>query len=66
MTPEERIDKALDSILEASGSALKNYTMPKTLKAMREAMRKVMVEEWIAGSDANENARKVAQRSSWK
>lgn len=42
MTPEERIDAALDSVLKASGSALKNYTMPLTLDRMREAMRKVI------------------------
>lgn len=42
MTPEQRIDDALDSVLRASGSALKHYTMPKTLNEMREAMRKVM------------------------
>ena len=42
MTPEQRIDAALDSVLKASGSALRHYTMPKTLADMREAMRKVM------------------------
>ena len=38
MTPEQRIDAALDSVLKASGSALRHYTMPKTLADMREAM----------------------------
>jgi hypothetical protein len=42
MTPEQRIDAALDSVLKASGSALRHYTMPKTLADMREAMRKAM------------------------
>ena len=41
-TADERIDAALDSVLKASGSALKHYTMAKTLADMREAMRKVM------------------------
>ena len=53
MTPEERIDEALDSVLMASGSALRNYTMPKTLTDMREAMRKVMSDAYIAGSNDN-------------
>ena len=47
MTPEQRIDAALDSVLKASGSALRHYTMPKTLADMREAMRKVMFDEYI-------------------
>ena len=42
MTPEQRIDAALESVLKASGSALWHYTMPKTLADMREAMRKAM------------------------
>jgi len=53
MTPEERIDHALDSVLKASGSALKNYTMQLTLDRMREAMRKVMAESYISGSNDN-------------
>ena len=51
MTPEQRIDANLDSVLRASGSALKHYTMPGTLKAMRDAMRKVMSESYIKGSN---------------
>lgn len=51
MTPEQRIDAALDSVLKASGSALRHYTMPKTLADMREAMRKVMFDEYIKGSN---------------
>ena len=49
MTPEQRIDAALDSVLKASGSALRHYTMPKTLADMREAMRKAMFDEYIRG-----------------
>jgi hypothetical protein len=52
MTPEERIDEALDSVLRASGSGLKNYTMQLTLDRMREAMKAVMVASYIAGSNA--------------
>ena len=50
-TPEQRIDAALDSVLKASGSALKNYTMPGTLEKMREAMRKVILAAYIKGSN---------------
>lgn len=55
---KEKIDAALDAVLKASGSALKNYTTQKTLDAMREAMRKVMSESYIAGSNANFEAMK--------
>lgn len=58
MTPEERIDAALDSVLKASGSALKNYTMQLTLDRMREAMREVMSDSYIAGSNDNFEAMK--------
>lgn len=50
MTPEQRIDAALDSVLRASGSALRHYTLPGTLEAMRDAMRKVMSDSYIQGS----------------
>ena len=52
-TADERIDAALDSVLKASGSALKHYTMAKTLADMREAMRKVMAGSYIKGSNDN-------------
>ena len=51
MTPEQRIDAALDYVLRASGSALKHYTLPGTLDVMREAMRKVMSDSYIQGSN---------------
>lgn len=60
MTPDERIDAALDSVLKASGSALRHYTMTKTLTDMREAMRKVMSEAYIKGSNDNFEAMKKA------
>ena len=47
MTPEQRIDAALDSVLKASGSALRHYTMPKSLADMRE----VMSDAYIKGSN---------------
>jgi hypothetical protein len=55
MTPEQRIDAALDKVLKASGSALKHYTAPATLKKMRNAMHDVMSESYIAGSNAEFN-----------
>lgn len=65
MTPEERIDAALDSVLREAGSALKNYTTKITLNRlrMREAMRKVMADSYIAGSNAHFEATKKAR---WK
>ena len=60
MTPDQQIDAALDSVLKASGSALRNYTMPKTLEGMREAMRKVMSDSYIQGSNDNFEAMKNA------
>ena len=58
MTPEQRIDAALDSVLRASGSALHYYTMPKIVGEMRDAMRKVMSDSYIAGSNDNFKAMK--------
>jgi hypothetical protein len=60
MTPDQRIDAALDSVLKASGSSLRNYTMQKTLEGMREAMRKVMSDAYIQGSNDNFEAMKKA------
>lgn len=51
MTPEQRIDAALDEVLRAAGSALRNYTMPKTLADMRAAMRKTVSDAYIQGSN---------------
>ena len=51
MTPEERIDIAIDSVLRAAGSRFSHYTMPATRESLREAMRKIMSESYIAGSN---------------
>jgi len=53
MTPEQKIDAALDAVLRASGSALKHYTMAGTLEQMRDAMRKIMSDSYIAGAHDN-------------
>lgn len=52
MTPEQRIDAALESVLKASGSSLRHYSSPKTLEAMREAMREIMSDSYISGSNS--------------
>ena len=54
MTPSERIDSALDAVLKASGSGLRFYTCAHTLSAMREAMRKVMGDSYILGSNTQD------------
>jgi hypothetical protein len=38
----EVVDKHLDAVLKASGSALRHYSMHKTIEAMRAAMREAM------------------------
>lgn len=45
MTPDERLDAHLDSVLRASGSALRHYTMEGTRAALRAAMRAAIAEE---------------------
>lgn len=61
MTPEQRIDAALDHVLKASGSALRHYTLPGTLKAMRNAMLEILSDAYIAGmNDAHST---LAQQS---
>ena len=46
MTPTEKIDAALDSVLRASGSYNLNYASEYALNNMREAMRKIMAESY--------------------
>jgi hypothetical protein len=41
--PVEVIDKHLDAVLRASGSALKYHTLPQSLLEMRMAMLKAML-----------------------
>lgn len=40
--PDEFIDNSLDKILRAAGSALKHYTLQKSLAELRSAMREVL------------------------
>jgi len=51
MTPEQRIDAALDSVLRASGTSLNHYRTRIQLDDMRKAMRNVMSDSYIAGSN---------------
>lgn len=61
----ERIDSALDKVLKASGSALRHYTLPATLQAMRAAMRDVISESYIQGSNDHVKAY-VAALERWE
>ena len=62
MTPIEKIDAALDSVLKESGSSIEYYILSNRLSAMREAMRKIMVDEYALGvSDATNDAIKILQ-----
>lgn len=65
MTPDQRIDAALDSVLRASGTSLNHYRTRIQLDDMRKAMRKVMCDSYIAGSnDAMNVMRKNEQNNS--
>ena len=50
---------ALDAVLRASGSALRHYLPGKALTEMREAMRKIMSDSYIEGSNDCLRARGV-------
>ena len=56
MTPDERIDANIEEILKAAGTSFRNYTMPKSRDDMREAMRKIMADSYIKGSQDNFDA----------
>ena len=45
------VDRHLDAVLRASGSALRHYCMPKTLDDMRAAMRVAMAAVGAAGKE---------------
>lgn len=61
LTPEERVDAALDRVLKASGSALRHYSCASTLKAMRDVMRSIMADEDIAGVHSEMDASAAAK-----
>lgn len=49
--PQQLIDEALDSVLRAAGTSLNHYRTRIQLEGMRKAMRKVMSDSYIAGSN---------------
>lgn len=59
MTPEERIDYALDRILRSAGSSLEECANNPRLPAMREATRRVMSESYIEGSNDSFRAKQA-------
>ena len=58
MTPEQRIDANIDALLRASGSGIDYYTMPRTLQAMRDVMRRIMIDSYTAGVNSDEQSRR--------
>ena len=55
MTPEQRIDAALDSVLTAMGWGIGYYAHSECLVLMREAMRQIMSESYSQGADDAHN-----------
>ena len=56
MTPEQRIDANIEAILKAAGTSFRHYTMAKSRDDMRDAMRKIMSDSYIKGSQDNFDA----------
>lgn len=53
MSAEERLDEALDAVLKAAGASLAEHLDNTTrLEKMQQAMRKIMIASYIAGSNA--------------
>ena len=49
MTPENKIEENIERFLRASGSSFRNYTMEKSRQELRNVMREIMSESYIAG-----------------
>ena len=59
MTPEERIDENLLRVLRAGESSVRaNTILLNDIDSMRKAMRDIMSESYIAGSNACHKAMK--------
>ncbi len=59
MTSTEKIDAALDSVLRVTGSSSHgHYTglAPEIIDRLREAMRKIMTDSYIQGSNDAQDA----------
>jgi hypothetical protein len=59
MKSYDRVDQAIDSVLKASGSALRHYTMQKSIDDMRAAMRTIMSEAYMQGVADYQDASKL-------
>lgn len=51
MTPERRIDANIERILRAAGTSLRHYENHGVVESMRTAMRKIMSDSYIQGSN---------------
>lgn len=49
---DDMVNHHLDAVLRASGSALRHYSMEKTLSEMREAMREAMRKAMVAAIES--------------
>lgn len=58
MDSMDKIDAALDSVFSAGRLTLHFYANNKTINGMREAMRKIMSDSYIAGSNDAQKAMK--------
>ena len=59
MTPEEQIDENLLRVLRAGESSVRaNTILLNDIDSMRQAMRDIMSESYIAGSNACHKAKK--------
>ena len=63
MTPIEKIDAALDSVLKESGSSIEYYILSNRLSAMREAMKKIMVDSFNDGIASTLGVREAFNKS---
>jgi len=59
MTPDERIDAALEAVLKAAGAAPLRYYMAEIHADMRAEMRKIMSDSYIAGANDCRGAMKI-------
>ena len=60
MTPTEKIDAALDSVLKAQGMGILCYRQwPDRIDKMRAAMRKIMADSYNEGIDSTLGVREL-------
>lgn len=61
MKPDERIDAALESVLRAAGTSIKQCPSRKTLNTMRAAMKRIMMDEYVKGVHMSAKALEYAR-----